>query len=106
MSPIRQKVLLWEIFKVAAGVCLIAAVFSGRINPHLAAAIIGSVGLLYGAYLVYRAFRQTEHSNVLRRLRGDSTKIPTTTAHRAMNVVLGLGMVLCGIALLSIALRR
>jgi hypothetical protein len=100
MPPIKKNVLMFEAFKVGLILFLVSGIFTGRINPLLAGKVLGIAGLLYGAYFFYGALYQKEHSNLLLRLRGDDRRIPTTKWHRAMNVVLAAGMIMCGFALL------
>jgi hypothetical protein len=100
MPPIKKSVLIFEVFKVGVLIILVSGIFTGRINPILAGKVLGIAGLLYGTYLFFRALYQKEHANLLLRLRGDDRTIPTTKWHRAMNLVLATGMIMCGFALL------
>src|ERR1700683_363130 len=100
MPPIKKSVLMFEVFKVGVLIILVSGIFTDRINPKLAGKVLGIAGLLYGAYRFVRALYQKEHSNLLLRLQGDDRKTPTTKRHRAMNLVLATGMIMCGFALL------
>ena len=91
---------MFEVFKIGVLIILVSGIFTDRIKPILAGKVLGIAGLLYGAYRFVRALYQKEHSNLLLRLRGDDRKIPTTKRHRAMNLVLATGMIMCGFALL------
>jgi hypothetical protein len=100
MPPIKKRVLIFELFKLGLLIILVSGIFTGRINPMLAGKVLGIAGLLYGAYFFYRALYQKQHGNVLLRLWGDDRRIPTTKWHRAVNVILATGMIVCGFALL------
>jgi hypothetical protein len=100
MPPIKKNVLLLEVLKLGLLIIIVTGIFTGRINPILAGKVLGIAGLLYGAYSFFRALLQKEHGNLLLRLRGDDRRIPTTRWHRAMNLVLATGMIMCGFALL------
>jgi prolipoprotein diacylglyceryltransferase len=101
MLTTKKSVLLVEGLKLVLGIVLVSIVWTtSRINPTLVGKIVGVAGLLYGAYFFFRALYQKDHSNVLLRLRGDDRRIPTTEGHRALNLVLAAGMIICGFALL------
>ncbi len=101
MLTIKKSVLLVEVLKLALGIVLVSIVWAtSRIDPTLVGKIVGFAGLLYGAYFSFRALYQQDHSNVLLRLRGDDRRIPTTKAHRVLNLGLATGMIICGFALL------
>ena len=101
MLTIKKGVVLVEVLKLALGIVLVSIVWTtSRINPALVGKIVGIAGLLYGAYFFFRALYQKDHSNVLLRLRGDNLRIPTTKRHRALNLVLATGMIICGFAML------
>jgi hypothetical protein len=100
MLAIKKKVLLLEVLRSVIPIIILGGIFTGRIPPLLAGKVLGIAGLLFGAYWLHRAFAQKEHSNALLRLRGDDREIPTTKWHRAMNIVLAIGMIVCGFALL------
>lgn len=100
MPPIKKSVLILEVLKLALLIVLVSSVFTGRINPTLAGKVVGMASLLYGAYFFFRALYQKEHGNLLLRIRGDDRRIPTTKWHRALNLVLATGMIMCGFALL------
>jgi len=101
MPTTKNSVLLVEVLKLALGIVLVSIVWTtSRINPTLVGKIVGIAGLLCGAYFFFRALYQNDHSNVLLRLRGDARRIPTTGRHRALNLVLATGMIICGFALL------
>ena len=101
MLTTKKSVLLVEVLKLVLGIVLVSIVWTtSRINPTLVGKIVGIAGLLYGAYFFFRALYQNDHSNVLLRLRGDDRRIPTTKRHRAMNIILAMGMIACGFALL------
>ena len=91
---------MYEAFRLGVLIVIVGGVFTRRINPLLAGKILGVAGLLYGTYRLFRALYQTDHSNVLLRLRGDNRRIPTTKWHRAMIVALATGMIVCGFVLL------
>jgi len=100
MPPIKKSVVMFQVLKLAILIVLVSSVFTGRIYPRLAGKVLGIAGLLYGAYFFFRALYQKEHGNLLLRLRGDDRRIPTTKWHRAMNLILATGMMMCGFALL------
>ena len=100
MPTSKKGVLMFEVCKLGVLIILVSSIFTGRINPMLAGNVLGIAGLLYGAYFFFRALYEKEHANILLRLRGDDRKIPTTKRHRAMNIVLATGMIMCGFALL------
>jgi uncharacterized membrane protein YfcA len=102
----RRKRVLRDAAILVAGTCLIAAVFSGAIGPYFPGRILGIAGLLAGVYYLRLAFRQKEHSNLFRRLKGDEQKIPTTTGHRILNASLAMGMITCGAILLWTGLHH
>jgi hypothetical protein len=100
MPPIKKSVLILEAFKIGLPIIPLIGIFTGRINPILAGKVLGIAGLLYGAYVFLRALYQKEHGNLLLRLRGDDRRIPTTKWHRAVNLLLATGMIMCGFAFL------
>lgn len=101
MLTTKKSVLLVEVLKLALGIFLVGIVWTAsRTNPTLVGRIVGVSGLLYGAYFFLRALYQKDHSNVLLRLRGDARRIPTTKGHRVLNLVLAIGMIICGFAVL------
>lgn len=100
MPPIKKNVLMFEVLKLGLLIILVSGIFTGRINQVLAGKVLGIAGLLYGVYFFFRALYQKEHGNFLLRLRADNRRIPTTKGHRAMNLVLATGMMMCGVALL------
>jgi prolipoprotein diacylglyceryltransferase len=103
MTPIKKNVLLRELLKLGFLIILVSSIFTRRINPILAGRVLGTAGLLYGAYSFYRALYQKDHSNLLLRLRGDERRIPYTKWHRVINMILAAAMIVCGVALLLVA---
>lgn len=100
VPPVKKTVILIEALKLGLLIIIVTGIFTGRVNPILAGKVLGIAGLLYGAYFFFIALYQKEHSNLFLRLRGDHRKIPTTRWHRAMNLVLATGMIMCGFVLL------
>lgn len=101
MLTVKKRVLLVEALKLALGIVLVSIVWTtSRISPMSIGKVVGIAGLLYGGYFFFRALYQNDHSNVLLRLRGDDRRIPTTKRHRALNLVLATGMIICGLVLL------
>jgi hypothetical protein len=101
MVTTKKSVLLVEVLKLAVGIVLVSIVWTtSRNNPTVVGRIVGIGGMLYGAYFFFRALYQKDHSNVLLRLRGDDRRIPTTNGHRVLNLVLAVGMIICGFAVL------